>query len=141
MHEDKVVFGGDCQNLGPQVRRRLTPISDDFFQPLHPRFVWMHRRMITVVISEILTGNIDVASHNFLESVLKEPLGKRLVSSTDIGNPPLLGNDGEIWGSWPRYTECTHTNTLNPGDASETGAPLRADKSGGVIARILHGPR
>src|SRR5215212_1292887 len=79
MHEDKVVLTGDCQHLGPQVRRRLTPISDDFFQPLHPRLVRMHGRMITVVISEILTGNIDVASHNFLESVFKEPPDKRLV--------------------------------------------------------------
>src|SRR5215213_7729814 len=79
MHEDKVVLTGDCQHLGPQVRRRLTPISDDFLEPLHPRLVRMHGRMITIVISEILTGNIDVASHNFLESVFKEPLGKRLV--------------------------------------------------------------
>src|SRR5829696_5393699 len=47
MHEDKVVLTGDRQDLGPQVRRRLTPISDDFFQPLHPRLVRMHGRMIT----------------------------------------------------------------------------------------------
>src|SRR5215204_86612 len=122
MHEDKVVLTGDCQHLGPQVRRRLTPISDDFFQPLHPRLVRMHGRMITVVISEILTGNIDVASHNFLESVSKNRRTSALFSSTDIGHPPLLGNDGEIWGSCNVYR-------LHPDVQVQSPSPMDAECS------------
>src|SRR5215213_1127850 len=58
----------------------------------------MHGRMITVVISEILMGNIDIASHNFLEPVFKEPPGKRLVFFHGHWTFSLLGDDGEIWG-------------------------------------------
>jgi hypothetical protein len=36
VHKDEVLLGGDIQDLGPQVRRRLTPISDDLFNPCTP---------------------------------------------------------------------------------------------------------
>src|SRR5215208_1268135 len=65
VHEDKVVLTGDIHDLGPQVRRRLTPICHDLFHPLHPRVVRMHGRMIMVVISEVLMHNIEVAPHSF----------------------------------------------------------------------------
>src|SRR5829696_8336612 len=39
----------------------------------------MHRRMIMVVISEVLMHNIEVAPHSFLVSPLKKPPDKRLV--------------------------------------------------------------
>ena len=84
VHEDEVLLGGDIQDLGPQVRRRLTPISDDLFQPLHPGVVRMHGRMILVVISEVLMHDIKIAPHSLLASVLHPAQDKRLVSSTDM---------------------------------------------------------
>src|SRR5215217_1241994 len=37
VHEDEVLLGGDIQDLGPQVRRRLTPISDGPLSAPAPR--------------------------------------------------------------------------------------------------------
>src|SRR5215212_5517716 len=63
VHDDKVLLGGDVHHLGPQIRRRLTSLSDDLFQPLHPRVLRMQGRMIMEVISEVLMHNIEVAPH------------------------------------------------------------------------------
>ena len=99
VHEDKVLLGGDVHDLVPQIRRRLTPISDDLFHPLHPRLLRMHGRMIMVVISEVLMHNIEIAPHGFRASASKYLRTSALFSSTDIGRAPFLGNDGEISGS------------------------------------------
>ena len=80
VHEDKVPLGGNINDLGPQVRYRLTPISHELFHPLNPRVLRMQRRMIMVVISEVLMHNIEVAPHNFLASALQIPPDKRLVN-------------------------------------------------------------
>jgi hypothetical protein len=79
VHEDNVPLRGDIHDFDPQVRCRLTRIRDELFHPVHPRVLWMHGRMVVVVISEILMHNIEVASHRFLISVLKKPPDKRFV--------------------------------------------------------------
>jgi hypothetical protein len=98
VHEDKVVLGRDIHDLPPQIRRRLTRIREELFHPFQPGMLRMQGRMIMVVISEVLMHNIEIAPQSFPISALKIPPDKRLVSSTDIGRAPLLGNDGEISG-------------------------------------------
>jgi hypothetical protein len=78
VHEDKVLLGGDIHDLGPQVRRRLTSLSDDLFHSLHPWVLRMQGRMVMVVISEVLMHNIEVAPQSFRLSAFPIPPDKRV---------------------------------------------------------------